>query len=173
MKISNSRVNDELGKTIEQMLKDNLNIGLVAYIGCTPEFVGNYFANALQTEKIHLASIKRKNKNKKLAKFLNKSYKFLPTPILKIIAKQYKSVYSSSERETPEDITIDLPKNKNILLVDDNSLTGKTLELWKEKLSSLTKNKILTYSITTTGEYKPDYYSINGWRSFEWRLIGV
>ena len=61
----------------------------------------------------------------------------------------------------------------SVLLVDDNCFTGQTFDLWKDKIKKDIGKDTKTFSITITGNCKPDFYCIDGWRSFEWRPIGI
>ncbi len=177
MKLTFEELVEDLERTYEQMKSDDLRIGLVAHIGDATEPIGNYFANAFNCDIIHLPSIKRKGKNQTLTNLVNNISPHLPEFILRIISYQYKRIYRSSEKLFPGDDDLDelskYEKDSPILLVDDNSFTGKTLELWKQKIKGITGKLVWTYSITVTGSYEPDYYSIKGWRSFEWRPIGI
>ncbi len=167
---------DDLRKISQQMSLDGLDFGLIGYIGGSPEYIGNFFAEHFGCKLLHLPSINRKNRNKTLAGMVNKIYPFLPENILKLISSQYKRLYKSSERIFPEDFKFDklsYEKDLPILLVDDNALTGKTFEIWKKKIKENIGKSVYTFSITVAGDYKPDYLCIEGWHSFEWRSIGI
>ena len=106
---------------------------------------------------------------------VNGIYPYLPEGVLRLLSHQYRRLYSNGERVLP-DFSLEELTNVNtreMLLVDDNAFTGKTIEMWKDRLQNRTNKNVLTFTITVTGDYRPDYFCIEGWRSFEWRPIGI
>jgi hypothetical protein len=178
MKLTFDGISGNLHEAYLKMLSDDLQVGLVAYIGNTIKPIGNYFAGAFGCELVGLQSSTTKGKNKSLMGILNNCiYPVLPERLLKAVSNYYKKAYQSSERfieKTPiDERLLKYEKNIPILLVDDNAFTGKTFELWKRKIKEMMGKNTVTFSVTVTGDYKPDYHCFDGWHSFKWRHIGI
>ena len=163
----------ELEKTAFKMKSEKLEIDLVCHLGNKTKQIGDYFANFFECENIEFPSLNRPNRNASLARILNKMYFFIPENILKTLSEQYKRIYQRDSRILKKDFDLEetISNHKSLLLVDDNSFTGKTFDGWKRMING--KVRVHTFSITITGDYIPDYFCIRGWRSFEWRLIGI
>ena len=155
------------------MKSDKLEIDLVAYLGYKTSFLGKYFSDFFNCQEIEFPSLHRPNRSKFLANTLNEIYPILPESVLYILSKHFKKLYQKDVRVLKKNFDLKrvLDGYKSILLVDDNAFTGKTLEGWKKMIDK--KVDIHTFSITVTGEYKPDYFCLEGWHSFEWRAIGI
>lgn len=164
---------EDLDKTFDQMIQKNIQATSVCHIGEKTESLGFYFAKAFDCSCIQLPSANRKGRNSDLTKIVNSIYPFFPECFLKILSYQYKRIYSHAERFLPDFNLNRILEGNLILLVDDNCFTGRTFELWKDKIKEETNKNVKTFSITITGNYKPDFYCIDGWRSFEWRPIGI
>jgi len=177
MKLKFSDMLSDLDRVRDEMESDNVDIGLVAHVGNTTEKLGSYFANSFDSKLIYLPSMNRKGKNQNLANRLNALYAHLPEFVLKPLSHLYRNLYRISEWEFPEDFDNEeltqYRGESSILVVDDNSYTGNTLGSWKQKISELMPNDVITFSVTVTGSYRPDYHCFEGWRSFEWRRIGI
>jgi hypothetical protein len=175
MRLTLDSIAEDLGKVTRQILSDELDIGIVGYLGTGTRPIGLYFGDALNCGVVKLPSIMRKNRSASLAKMINKAYPFFPENLLRVLSQQYKRIYHNSERIFPRDFNWNKLKGSKseILLVDDNALTGSTLEMWKSEIKENTKRNTKTFSITVTGDYRPDYFCYEGWRSFEWRPIGI
>jgi hypothetical protein len=170
---------DDLGKDLDrvfmEMVSKKLEVGTVAVLGTGTEPLGEYFSEKFGCKKVKIPSVMRKGRNKRLAHILNSAYPYLPELALNILSQGYKRLYSRSDRIIPE-FPIDYLFEDNglpILLTDDNCFTGKSLSLWKDMIENKTKREVKTFSITVTGDYFPDYFCYRGWRSFEWRPIGI
>ena len=177
MRTNIANISKDLNRVTAVMHTDGLNIGLVGYIGNT-ELLGRYFAESFCCEAIRLPSAKRKGATPWLARALNGIYPYFPEPALRALSHFYRLLYSSSERVLPNTLNLDdlaeCERYLTMVLVDDNTYTGKTMELWKAKLKSVRPDiDVITFSAAVTGEYKPDYYCFTKWRSFEWRPIGI
>ena len=100
----------------------------------------------------------------------------LPENILKFIFGIYANFYKSFNREVsaeaPLDDILKCTDGLPILIVDDNVFTGKTLETWKSRFNRRNKDAV-TFAITKTGDYSPDYCCLNGWYSFDWAPLGI
>ncbi|RMF54643.1 hypothetical protein D6745_04590 [Candidatus Woesearchaeota archaeon] len=177
MRLSLDDLTVHLGRAYVRMLADNLSVGLVTTIGPKTRPIGEYFSEKFGCELANLPSLNREGRNEALARILNTIYPYLPIPVLRLLSREYMRLYQRSKRSVPNNLDLDsiliAEPESTILLVDDNSFTGKTFELWKEEIKKLKPNPIVTFSVTVTGDYRPDYYCIEGWRSFEWRAIGV
>ena len=175
MKLTYERVRGELIKVSDQMIEEGLDIGLVGHIGTGTSKIGRFFSDFFKCECVSLPSVIRRNRNTDLAKLVNRIYPYLPESVLEVLSYRYKQLYSRDDRFLPDfnlDCLVDV-KCEGMLIVDDNAFTGKTFELWKQRLEEDASKKIYTFAITTTGNYRPDYSCIDGWRSFEWRPIGI
>jgi hypothetical protein len=175
MRLNYDMVVCDLEKVHDQMTAEGLEVGLVGHIGAGTAQMGCFFADSFDCKCIQLPSIIRKGRNAALAKIVNGIYPYFPEVILRTLSHQYRKLYSKGERMLPdfdlgELINVESPE---MLLVDDNAFTGKTLELWKQRIEDDANKRIHTFSLTVTGDYRPDYFCIEGWRSFEWRAIGV
>lgn len=173
MRLKYSEIIPDLEKTYDQMRKNGLEIDLVGNIGNKTKQIGNFFANAFNCDRIELPSLLRKGGNKTLAKTLNTVYPYFPEPVLRFLAERYKRLYHRDERILEENLDLNylIGNHKSILLTDDNTFTGKTFEGWKNMLNGRINTS--TFAITVTGDYHPDYSLIDGWRSLEWRPIGM
>jgi len=173
MRLGYKDIISDLERTVGLMKKDNLNIGIVANISDKTCFLGTYFSENFNCDKISLPSLHRPGKNHLLAYALNTIYPFFPECILKNLSEHYKTLYKRDNRilKAEFDFNGTLEGHKSMLLVDDNAFTGKTLENWKKIIGD--RIKVHTFSITITGDYKPDYFCLEGWKSFEWRPIGI
>lgn len=168
---------EDLEKVYEQMAVDGLKVGLVGYIGGTPESIGRFFSERFCCELINLPSTGMEGNYRVAIKLANIVYDYFPECFRIPVSIVYKSIRKSRKTIFPENFKFngllykgdDLP----ILLVDDNSFTGRTFEFWKHKIEENAQRAVYTFSITRTGSYKPDYFCIDGWRSFEWRPVGV
>ncbi len=165
-----------------KMLKDGIQVGLVGYIGCTPAELGEFFADRFRCDSINLASTEIGNNPRfflKAARIFRKAVSRLPCysePILRAGAEVYKAISKRDTRVFPKTIPLeirDYHKNLPILLVDDDSFTGRTLEFWKSATQEHAGVQAYTFTITTVGDYRPDYFCMDQWRPFEWRPIGV
>lgn len=176
MKLNYSSILNNLEQISERMKNDELSFGLIGCIGNTPNQIGEFFAQQFNCELVHLSSMQRKNKNKPLAKIANGIYPLLPENILRFLSRYYLKMYSSSERVIQKENGLERffqENNSSVLLVDDNTLTGKTLEIWKQQIQKKTNRKVYTFTIAVSGDYHPDYYCFDSWHSFEWRPIGI
>jgi len=175
MRLSYDMVVCDLEKVRDQMISNSLDIGLVGHIGGGTAQIGHFFAEAFGCENTQLPSVIRKGRSVALAKLLNSVYPYFPEFVLRGLSHQYKRLYSKGERVLPNFSLEELTKggNSEILLVDDNAFTGKTLELWKQSIENKVNKKVHTFTLTVTGDYRPDYFCVEGWRSFEWRPIGI
>jgi len=173
MKLGYSNIEKDLLKISEYISDGGLKPELIAYIGNTPKEIGEFFAKFFRCETCFLPSL-RKKRNKSIAKMINPLYNHLPAGMLKIISQMYKTIYSM-ERIPPKDFELDkrFYDRGLILLVDDNTQTGRTLETWKRKIKDKTGKSACTFSLAVSGNYKPDYYCFDKWRSFKWRPIGI
>jgi len=178
MRLTFEGIQGNLNEAYLKMLSDDRKVGLVAYVGNTIKPLGDYFANAFGCDVISLHSTTTIKKNRPLMKILNSCiYPVLPEPVLRKISSYYKKRYMKSERSI-ENVPIDekllkYDKNFPILLVDDNVFTGKTFELWRQRIKETTGKDTVTFSVTVTGLYMPDYHCYEGWHPFEWRHIGI
>jgi len=175
MKLTYEMVRGGLMEVSDQMIEEGLEIGLVGHIGAGTSRIGHFFSNVFECECVPLPSVIRKGRNATLAKLVNSIYPYLPEPALEALSHRYKKLYSKNDRFLP-DFNLDSLRDvecEGMLLVDDNAFTGKTFELWKQRLEEEGSKDVYTFAITTTGNYRPDYFCIDGWRSFEWRPIGI
>lgn len=165
----------DLEKAHDQMIAEGLEVGLVGHIGGGTAQIGCFFADAFGCGCTQLPSVLRKGRSVALAKLVNGIYPYFPEVILRTLSHQYKRLYSRGERILPDFDLEELinVENHEMLLVDDNAFTGKTLELWKQRIENGTNKRIHTFALTVTGDYRPDYFCIEGWRSFDWRPIGI
>jgi len=173
MRLKYDMLIEDLDKTFGQMIYQEINISTVVHISKKTRSLGLYFAKNFNCGCIQLPSTIRKGKNSALTSIVNSIYPFLPESILKSLSHQYKKLYSHSERSLPSFNLDQLTGEGSILLVDDNCFTGQTFKLWEEEIKKQTGRDTKTFSITVTGDCKPDFYCIEGWRSFEWRPIGI
>ncbi len=177
MRVTLDCLTPDLDEQVSRMKDDGLDFMGVAHVGKTTRDLGRHFADSFDSSLIYLPSLDRRNAvSKPVICFMNNLYKFLPVPILRILSESYKKIYCGSERFLPENIPADLPGAFNLghlLIVDDNSLTGATFETWKEEIGRVSSSSITTFSITATGDYRPDYFCYDSWRSFSWRPIGI
>ena len=155
------------------MERNGLRVDLVAHLGDKTKKLGDYFADFFNTPNVELPSLLRPRRNRILAGFLNYAYHFFPESVLRLLSKQYKRIYQGDDRVLKKDFELEkvIDGHKSILLVDDNAFTGKTFENWKKLMER--EIDIHTFSITINGSYKPDYFCLAGWHSFEWRRIGI
>ncbi len=174
MKLSYDMLMKDLDKVFDEMVSQDVNVDIVGHIGTRTKPLGRYFANGFGCDYVQLPSANRKGKNSSLARAINSVYPFLPENMLESISHKYKKLYSQGDRFIPHfNLNPILHEINSILLVDDNCLTGETFNLWKNKIRKETETNVITFSITVTGDCEPDFYCIEGWRSFEWRSIGV
>lgn len=174
MRLKYNAIAEDLDKVFDQMLYQEINIDSVGHIGKRTRPLGLYFAKGFDCGCVQLPSANREGKNSTLTKIVNSIYPFLPESVLRPIAHQYKKLYSRNNRFLPDfDLDQLLKGDGSVLLVDDNCFTGQTFKLWGEKIKEDTGKDTKTFSITITGDCKPDFYCIDGWRSFEWRPIGI
>ena len=176
MKLTFDSFLGDLERAYMSMKSDGLNVGLVVSTGEHTDLIGKYFANRFGCENIKVPSPNRKGRIRALSNIAAELYSHLPERALISLAELHKRIHRLSEYSCHENGLPSLLKYKDglpILLAEDNAYTGKTLELWKRRLQEITNNEIITFSITITGDYKPDYYCIEGWRSFAWRPAGI
>lgn len=178
MRLTFDGISGNLHEVHLKMLSDNVQAGLVACIGNKIKPIGDYFAKAFNCDVVGLRSLTTQGKNKCLMGILNNCiYPALPECLLEAVSNYYKKVYKSSRRfleDAPVDERLLKYEGDNpILLVDDNSFSGKTFELWKQKINDMTGKNTVTFSVTATGSYRPDYHCFDDWHSFEWRYIGI
>lgn len=172
----------ELEIQYSRMVEDGINVGLVGYIGGTPPELGDFFAERFNCDCVNLASTgisKDPNLFWRASSFLRKGVSKIPycnRLIIRAGAEIYQYLSSKMNRTFPETIPPEIMnyhQESPILLVDDNSLTGRTLEFWKEVIKKSTNVSSHTFTITAIGDYRPDYVCTTKWASFEWRPIGV
>jgi hypothetical protein len=177
MKLTVDDLRKDLESVCAQITADERDIGLVAYIGGVPEEIGDIFAAKFDCEAINLPSTKVDTNclpPKRIRSFVNS---YLPSFLLWGLSYIYRWVSRTNERIPPDDFDITNlmtgRQDSAVLLVDDNVFTGRTMEYWKSQIERNTGRTAYTFSITTLDGYCPDYHCIDGWRSFEWRPIGV
>ncbi len=172
----------ELEIQYSRMVEDRINVGLVGYIGGTPSELGDFFAEHFGCDCVNLAStgiVKDPNFFWRASSLFRKGVSKLPycnEPILRAGAEVYKWISGNMNRTFPETIPLEVinyHQESPILLVDDNSFTGRTLEFWKEVIRKRANVSTYTLTITAIGDYRPDYVCSTKWASFEWRPIGV
>jgi hypothetical protein len=166
----------DFNRVSNQMVSDGLNIGLVGHLGEKTQPIAEFFSNLFNCDKVFIPSVTREGKNTTLSKLLNFIYPYFPESILGILAEHYKTIYEKKDRVPIGELMFDrasLNAGQSILLVDDNAYTGQTLEMSKERIRKHIDLPISTFTITVTGNYRPDYFCFEGWRSFKWRPIGM
>ena len=177
MRVTLDNLIPDLDQEISKMERDELCFASVAHIGNKTMDLGRHFSNYFNIPLIGLPSLDRRSViSKPLIQALNRVYNFLPVPILRVLSGGYKRMYRHSERTIPEFDSANLSDSLgggSLLLVDDNSLTGLTFEAWKGEIQRINPSPITTFSITATGDYRPDYFCYDSWRSFSWRPIGI
>jgi hypoxanthine phosphoribosyltransferase len=175
MKLDYNDIKGNLLTVSRQISEEGSTPDMVAYIGSIPKEIGEFFADYFGCDICHLPSLHRKKRKKTLAKIVNRIYPLLPENVLRVITEKYKQIYASSERDSPEVFEVDskLRDKFSVLLIDDNALTGKTLEAWKKRLKDRDEKDVQTFSVAVSGEYKPDFYCFDKWHSFKWRPIGI
>ena len=173
MRLTYESITRDLDLVFDRMVADGFEAGIVGHLNKT-ESIGAHFADCFRCDYVELPSL-RKGRNARLARTLNSIYPYLPEIVLKNIAERYKRIYSSSERTFPDFDTREVfaGDTSPVLIVDDNAYTGKSLEMWKREIQEKSGRDVKTFSITVTGDYKPDYFCYKGWHSFEWRPIGL
>ena len=165
----------DLEKISQRMSEDGLDVGLIAHVSSVTMPVGEFFAERFGSEILEVPSPGRQGRNRFLTYLINAAYPHMPESALRFFAERHKRLHERAHYYCDPNFDISpfyeaLGKG-GILLVDDNAYTGKTLELWKEKLEEV--SNVITFSIAVTGEYRPDYYCRKGWHSFDWRPVGI
>ncbi len=177
MRVTLTSLTQDLEEQILNMKSDGLNFKSVAHIGKTTRQLGGYFAGSFDAPLLSLPSLNRRSGvSKQAIQALNEFYKLLPVSFLRFLSENYKRMYRHSERTISEFDSANLSDSLgdgSLLLVDDNSLTGLTFEAWKGEIQRINPSPITTFSVTATGDYRPDYFCYDSWRSFSWRPIGI
>lgn len=167
---------EELDKTYQQMKFDGIKIGLIAYIGGTPEQIARYFSERFCCEYVNIPSTGIKKNLNNYVKLANPIYRHFPEFFRKPLSLVYKYIRKRSETCFPNDFNFNEVLHNNdlaVLLVDDSTFTGKTLDFWKSTIKQNTGKEVYSFSITVVGNYTPDYFCFEKWHSFAWRPIGV
>lgn len=177
MRVTLDSLTRDLDQKITIMRSDGLDFKGVLHIGATTRDLGAYIADSFGTSLLQLPSLKRRRHiPSSMIRLLNCIYEHLPVFILRQLSEGYKELYRHSQRSLPDSIPVDelkLFEGGPLLLVDDNSLTGSTFELWKGEIKRVNPVPVSTFAITVTGNYRPDYFCYDSWRSFSWRPIGI
>ncbi|MGV8142013.1 MAG: hypothetical protein ACP5NS_00055 [Candidatus Pacearchaeota archaeon] len=177
MRVTLEEIAPDLDQQISLMKSSGLKFNGVLHIGATTEPLGAYFADSFSAPLLQLPSLKRRGPiPARVIQILNRAYRYLPVFLLERLSEGYKTLYRHSQRSIPDLIPVDkitLLESGPLLLVDDNALTGSTFELWKKEIRRINSFEVSTFSITATGDYRPDYFCYDSWRSFSWRPIGI
>lgn len=166
--------------TFEDVKKDLENISLsesprlVAHVGEKSERIGSFFAEQFNAGLICLPSLDLKSYSPKLKKITNTALRFLPESVLRRLSKSYKQWIRKIDLVLPEDFDLSvISGNDSVLLVDDSTFTGNTMEFWKKRIRDSSDGRVYTFSITVNGDYHPDYFCSEEWQSFAWRPLGI
>lgn len=164
-----------LARSTAAMRKKSVQPVLVTHIGDTTEPLGKYFAGQFHCPLKRVPSLQRKGRSARTAAMLNGVYQHVSPEMLYLLSYGYRLLYQYGQREFPREEQLPFQNGEykgNILLVDDNSYTGRTLEAWKTRMVARGR-EVTTFAVTATGDYKPDFYCFEHWQSFAWRPIGI
>lgn len=176
MSLTFNEIRPRLEEICERLNSEGVAPDLVAFVGNKTENIGEYFAEAFGCKAIFLPSLGIRTV-KPYFKPINKVLSYFPEKTLQPFAEIYKTFIEKANITLLEDFTLqnslNLAVSSAVLLVDDSTVTGRTMEFWKKELGKVTTKPVYTFSVTTPGDYKPDYSCIRGWRSFKWRPTGI
>jgi len=170
-------IEKNLEKVYQEMLSASLEIGLIGYIGGTPLIVSDFFSNKFRCNSLNLPSTKIEGDLSKHIAFARFIYGSFPESFRKPVSYTYR-YYRKNRRTIFPEINGELEQlskeeNKGVLLVDDNTYTGRTMKFWKREILNIQGIVPKTFAITVIGDYRPDYYCFDSWKSFDWRPVGV
>jgi hypothetical protein len=164
---------EEVKKDLEKIsLSESPDI--VAHVGEKSERLGRVFAERFQSDMVCLPSLNVKGYTPRLKKFTNRALRCLPEAVLRELSIKYKKWIQKTNLVLPEDFDMGCVRgDKTLLLVDDSTFTGNTMEFWKRKIKDSSDGEVYTFSITVNGDYRPDYFCTDEWQPFDWRPVGI
>ena len=135
------------------MLSASLEIGMIGYIGGTPLIVSDFFSNKFGCNSLNLPSTKIEGNLSKHIASARFIYGSFPKSFRRPVSYAYR-YYRKNRRTIFPQINGELEQlskeeNKGVLLVDDNTYTGRTMEFWKREILNIQGIVPKTFAITT------------------------